>query len=185
MVNYTHICISNFHAIPTKLSVKVFFKTHTHKTNNKYGTATKHNHLTLQQLQKQNRGKNDWEVMKANIKIFPKIEGHKPLLSLPCCCSVAKLCLTFCNLMDGNPSGSSVHGILQTRILEWVATSLGDLPVRQAEQGKGVQNGGGYREGREKPSKMKQKKVWGPEWGPQVKQTTLLLGPIYIGQTQG
>ena len=59
MVNYTHICISNFHAIPTKLSVKVFFKTHTHKTNNKYGTATKHNHLTLQQLQKQNRGKND------------------------------------------------------------------------------------------------------------------------------
>ena len=124
MVNYTHICISNFHAIPTKLSVKVFFKTHTHKTNNKYGTATKHNHLTLQQLQKQNRGKNDWEVMKANIKIFPKIEGHKPLLSLPCCCSVAKLCLTFCNLMDGNPSGSSVHETSQARILEWVAISF-------------------------------------------------------------
>ena len=26
-----------------------------------------------------------------------------------------------CNPMDCSPSGSSVHGILQTRILEWVA----------------------------------------------------------------
>ena len=31
--------------------------------------------------------------------------------------------------MDYNPPGSSVHGILQARILEWVAISLsGDLP---------------------------------------------------------
>ena len=31
--------------------------------------------------------------------------------------------------MDGNPLGSSVHGILQARILEWVAISFsGDLP---------------------------------------------------------
>ena len=29
--------------------------------------------------------------------------------------------LTFCNPMDCSPPGSSVHGILQTRILEWVA----------------------------------------------------------------
>ena len=36
------------------------------------------------------------------------------------------------------------------------------------------------RQGREKPSKMKQKKVRGP----QVKQATLLAGPIYIGQAQ-
>ena len=41
------------------------------------------------------------------------------------------------------------------------------------------------RQGREKPTKMKQKKVRGPERGPQVKQTTLLAGPIYIGQAQG
>ena len=34
---------------------------------------------------------------------------------------VAQLCLTLCNLMDYSLSGSSVHGILQTRILEWVA----------------------------------------------------------------
>ena len=30
-------------------------------------------------------------------------------------------CLTLCNPMDCNPSGSSVDGILQARILEWVA----------------------------------------------------------------
>ena len=31
--------------------------------------------------------------------------------------------LTLCNLMDCSLSGSSVHGILQARILEWVAIS--------------------------------------------------------------
>ena len=31
--------------------------------------------------------------------------------------------LTLCNLMDCSPPGSSVHGISQARILEWVAFS--------------------------------------------------------------
>ena len=35
-------------------------------------------------------------------------------------CSVAQLCLTL-RSMDGSPPGSSVHGIIQARILEWVA----------------------------------------------------------------
>ena len=34
----------------------------------------------------------------------------------------AQLCLTLCDHMDCSPPGSSVHGILQARILEWVAT---------------------------------------------------------------
>ena len=37
------------------------------------------------------------------------------------CVIVTQSCLTLCNLMDGSPPGSSVHGILQGRILEWVA----------------------------------------------------------------
>ena len=41
-----------------------------------------------------------------------------------CCCLVAKLCLTLNNSMDGILPGLSVHGILQTRILEWIATSF-------------------------------------------------------------
>ena len=35
--------------------------------------------------------------------------------------SLAQSCLILCNTMDCSPSGSSVHGILQARILAWVA----------------------------------------------------------------
>ena len=37
---------------------------------------------------------------------------------------VAQLCPTFCDPMDCSPLGSFVHGILQARILEWVAISF-------------------------------------------------------------
>ena len=38
-------------------------------------------------------------------------------------------CVRLCDLMDCSPPGSSIHGILQARILEWVAISFsGDLP---------------------------------------------------------
>ena len=40
------------------------------------------------------------------------------------CCLVAELCLTLCDPMDSNLSGSSVHGMFQERILEWVAISF-------------------------------------------------------------
>ena len=33
-------------------------------------------------------------------------------------------CPTLCDLIDGSPPGSSVPGILQARILEWVTTSF-------------------------------------------------------------
>ena len=35
----------------------------------------------------------------------------------------AQLCLTLCDPMDCSPPGSSIHGILQARILEWAAIS--------------------------------------------------------------
>ena len=37
------------------------------------------------------------------------------------CAQLLQLCLTLCDPMDCSPSGSSVHGILQTRVWEWVA----------------------------------------------------------------
>ena len=37
------------------------------------------------------------------------------------CAKSFQSCLTLCNSMKCSPSGSSVHGILQARILEWVA----------------------------------------------------------------
>ena len=42
---------------------------------------------------------------------------------LMCSFSVTQLCPTLCNPMDYSLPGFSVHGILQARILEWVATS--------------------------------------------------------------
>ena len=46
------------------------------------------------------------------------------LLTTPSVCAyklLLQLCLTLCDPMDCGSPGSSVHGILQARILEWVA----------------------------------------------------------------
>ena len=47
---------------------------------------------------------------------------------------LAQLCLTLCNLTDCSPSGSSVHGISQTRILEWIAISSSRGSSRPRDQ---------------------------------------------------
>ena len=53
------------------------------------------------------------------------INTGKSLKGESWCCLIAKLCLNnFCNPMDCNPPDSSVHGISQARILEWVAISF-------------------------------------------------------------
>ena len=40
---------------------------------------------------------------------------------MPACGLSLQSCLTLCDRMDYCPPGSSVHGVLQARILEWVA----------------------------------------------------------------
>ena len=48
---------------------------------------------------------------------------------LQSCCVVGKLCLTLCDLRDCNAPGSSVHGISQARILDWLPFPFpGDTP---------------------------------------------------------
>ena len=56
------------------------------------------------------------------------------LLQLWCCC--VQSYLPICDPMDCSPSGSSVHGILQARILEWVAisSSRGMFPTQGSNQ---------------------------------------------------
>ena len=45
------------------------------------------------------------------------------------CAELLQPCLTLCDPVDCRPPGPSAHGILQTRILEWVAKPPpGDLP---------------------------------------------------------
>ena len=59
------------------------------------------------------------------------------IITLLCVCVlVTQSCPTLCNPMDCRPPGSSVHGILQARILEWVAmpSSRGSSPPRDWTQ---------------------------------------------------
>ena len=49
---------------------------------------------------------------------------------------VVKSCLTLCTPMDYRPPGSSEHGVLQARTLEWVAIPFsGDLANPRIEPG--------------------------------------------------
>ena len=50
--------------------------------------------------------------------------GEKNLFTHKVSVKVAQSCPILCDPMDGSPPGSSVHGILQARILEWVATAF-------------------------------------------------------------
>ena len=52
------------------------------------------------------------------------------------CVLVAQLCLTFCDPMDCSPPVSSVRGILQARILEWVA-----IPFSRGSSRPGIELG--------------------------------------------
>ena len=40
---------------------------------------------------------------------------------------VAQSCRTLCNPIDGSPPGSPVPGILQARLLEWVAIAFSNV----------------------------------------------------------
>ena len=51
-----------------------------------------------------------------------------------CCFFVTKSCPTLCDPMDGSPPGSSAHGILHARILEWIAISLSMGPSQPRDQ---------------------------------------------------
>ena len=53
-------------------------------------------------------------------------------MCLRVCAQLLQLCLILCNPMDCSPPGSSVHVILQARILEWVAmpSSRGSSQLR-------------------------------------------------------
>ena len=65
-----------------------------------------------------------------NLENWGKNEKHSRLqvpLSLLAAAAAAKSlqsCLTLCDPIDGSPPGSAVPGILQARILEWVAISF-------------------------------------------------------------
>ena len=62
-----------------------------------------------------------WSLYSKEVKILVFFSSTL-YINLP-----ALSCVQLCNPMDCSPPGSSVRGLLQARILEWVAI-LGDLP---------------------------------------------------------
>ena len=57
----------------------------------------------------------------SDLKYTPTIFKLLTGLKDECVCSNIPFCLTICSPMDCSPPGSSFHGVLQERILEWVA----------------------------------------------------------------
>ena len=55
------------------------------------------------------------------LKYLKLFKYHGIWVCVYVCVLVFQSCLTFCNPMDCSPPGSSVHCILQARILKWVA----------------------------------------------------------------
>ena len=66
-------------------------------------------------------------VKKLGIFAFTSVKKLGIFLNFPCVCVCVCVCvlsLTVCNPVDYSLPGSSVHGIFQARILEWVAISF-------------------------------------------------------------
>ena len=63
------------------------------------------------------------------MKVMRIHNQHTCTVCVCVCVLVAQSCPNLCNPMNYSPPGSSVHGILQARILEWVTIPFsGDFP---------------------------------------------------------
>ena len=66
---------------------------------------------------------------------LPSEPSGNPLLyivDLQHCASFTQSCPTLCDPMDCSPKGSSVHGIFQARVLEWIAISFSRETIKRA-----------------------------------------------------
>ena len=77
-----------------------------------------------------------WQVIFYQLSHWEQIWSHLPMVlaivKTPSHAESLQWCLTLSDPMDCSPPNSSVHGILQARILEWVAISfsMGSCPPR-------------------------------------------------------
>ena len=68
-------------------------------------------------------------VLKINAHTNLRVNVYTKKGVLQCVCAQSLSHVRLCNPMDYSPPGSSVHGILQARILEWLpCPSPGGLP---------------------------------------------------------
>ena len=66
----------------------------------------------------------DFIIMYQTINFINLLNNNKWINGLLCVCWVPQSCLANCKPMDYILPGSSVHGIFQARMLEWVAIAL-------------------------------------------------------------
>ena len=72
------------------------------------------------------------QILHNSLSISRALTPSAKSLFITHACSVTESCPTLCDTMDVSPPGSSVHGLSQARILEWVAisSSSGSFPPR-------------------------------------------------------
>ena len=76
-----------------------------------------------------------WTARRSNHSILKEISLEYSLeglmLKVKSESEVAQSCLTLRNPMNCSPPGSSIHGISQARVLEWVAIAFSTFPMSQ------------------------------------------------------
>ena len=69
-----------------------------------------------------------WEMYNRIQSSHEQLSTVPRILSKVVLCLVAQSCASLCDPLDYSPPVSSVHGIFQARILEWVATFFSSHP---------------------------------------------------------
>ena len=104
--------------------------------------------------------------MESSSKSLPGIKLHRkqnhpqgPLPHVLCCAKSLQSSPTLCDPMDHSPPGSSVHWMLQARILEWVSFPFSRWSSRPRDQTNASSIAGGFFTA-EPPGKSLPSLVW-------------------------
>ena len=91
-------------------------------TNSMKAFSTGRNKARSRQMKEEKEKEWDCKTLKGQKRMWhSNLENAFSPELTGCHCSVAKSCPTLCHPMDCSPRGSSVNGISQAGVLEWVA----------------------------------------------------------------
>ena len=73
-------------------------------------------------------------LLLSHIQVYHYHLSKFHIYALVCVCEVTQSCPTLSDPMDCSPSGSSVHGVFQARVLEWGAIAFSNTYIRNLER---------------------------------------------------